>query len=189
MKWLHGIARSITGSRQQRSRTWKIGALVMLSASFFYFATTVSVAQQRGLSSVEREVPAFELDDINQQPWSAESLQGKPWVINFWATWCPPCIEEIPSMNAAWKTLEAEGVGMLAINAGEGEQAVAAFLKKVAIDFPVVLGDAATTLPDWSVRGLPTTVIIDASGNVVLEALGPREWDDEVIIEQILALR
>jgi thiol-disulfide isomerase/thioredoxin len=189
MKWLRGITRSTTGSRQQRSRIWKIGVLVMLLASFLYLTTTVSQAQQTGLSPIERDVPAFELDDINQQPWNAESLQGKPWVINFWATWCPPCIEEIPSMNAAWKMLEAEGVGMLAINAGEGEQAVSAFLKKVAIDFPVLLGDAATTLPDWSVRGLPTTVIIDASGNVVLEALGPREWNDAAIIEQILALR
>lgn len=91
-------------------------------------------------------------------------------------------------MNEAWAVLEPQGIGMLAINAGEGEEAVTDFLKKVPIDFPILLGDI-NTLANWSVRALPTTLIIDASGKVIYEALGPREWNDEALLQRIVALQ
>lgn len=139
------------------------------------------------LAEADRQIPSFALASLDNSEWSIDSLQGKPWVINFWATWCPPCIEELPSMNAAFDILEPQGVGMLAINAGEGADAVGVFLQKVAIDFPNVLGDG-NTLPNWSVRALPTTIVIDAEGNVVYEAIGPREWDDPRLLYKVLQL-
>ena len=141
----------------------------------------------QGLSEVDRALPDFQLPALDQTMWNAQTLKGKPWVINFWATWCPPCIEEIPSMNAAYDILEPQGIGMLAINAGEGALAVETFLEKIAIDFPNVLGDA-DTLINWSVRALPTTIVINADGEVVYEALGPREWDDEQLLQQVVDL-
>ena len=141
----------------------------------------------QGLSEVDRALPEFQLPALDQTLWTAQALKGKPWVINFWATWCPPCIEEIPSMNAAYDILEPQGIGMLAINAGEGALAVETFLEKIAIDFPNVLGDA-DTLINWSVRALPTTIVINADGEVVYEALGPREWDDEQLLQQVVDL-
>ena len=141
----------------------------------------------QGLSKVDRPLPDFQLPALDQTLWNAQALKGKPWVINFWATWCPPCIEEIPSMNAAYDILEPQGIGMLAINAGEGALAVETFLEKIAIDFPNVLGDA-DTLINWSVRALPTTIVINADGEVVYEALGPREWDDEQLLQQVVDL-
>ncbi len=149
-------------------------------------ATEKPAVEQR-LSEVDRTLPTFELKELDDSVWNAETLMGKPWVINFWATWCPPCIEEIPSMNAAYEFLEPQGVGMLAINAGEGAIAVEAFLEKISIDFPNVLGDA-DTLPNWAIRALPTTIVVDASGKVVYEALGPREWDDEQLLQRVVDL-
>ncbi|MDC0434933.1 TlpA family protein disulfide reductase [bacterium] len=148
-------------------------------------ASTLLVGQ--GLSEVDRALPEFQLPALDETLWTAETLEGKPWVINFWATWCPPCIEEIPSMNAAYEILEPQGIGMLAINAGEGALAVETFLQKIAIDFPNVLGDAETLI-NWSVRALPTTIVINADGEVVYEALGPREWDDEQLLQQVVDL-
>ena len=139
------------------------------------------------LSAVNRELPQFSLPDLDDTLWNAESLKGKPWVINFWATWCPPCIEEIPSMNRAYEYLEPLGIGMLAINAGEGAGAVIPFLNRISIDFPNVLGEANTLL-NWSVRALPTTIVIDADGNIIFEALGPREWDDKELLQPIVDL-
>ena len=92
-------------------------------------------------------------------------------------------------MNAAWAALEGDGVGMLAINAGEAPEIIEAFLERVPVDFPVLLGDAAATLPDWDVRVLPTTLVVDADGRVVHEALGPRDWDDEALLDRVRALR
>ena len=144
-------------------------------------------APEQLLSSIERTVPAFELPSIDNTLWTVDTLQGKPWVINFWATWCTPCIEEIPSMNAAFEVLEPLGIGMLAINAGEGTEAVEEFLAKIAIDFPNILGNA-DTLPNWSVKALPTTIVVNADGDIVYEALGPREWDDEQLLQQVVEL-
>lgn len=146
----------------------------------------IALAEQQ-LTEVDRELPAFELAGVDTQTWDSASLLGKPWVINFWATWCPPCIEEIPSMNRAWTTLEQRGVGMLAINAGEGADAVAQFLDDIPIDFPTLLGDG-NTLPNWSVKALPTTIVIDSNGTVVFEALGPREWDDDELLQRVIGL-
>ena len=149
--------------------------------------SAASQGPEQNLSSVERQIPSFELLALDNTPWSPETLKGKPWVINFWATWCPPCIEEIPSMNAAFDKLEPQGIGMLAINAGEGGIAVEEFLKKISIDFPNILGNA-DTLANWSVKALPTTIVIDAEGRVVYEALGPREWDDERLLQNVVDL-
>lgn len=91
-------------------------------------------------------------------------------------------------MNAAWEQLEAQGVGMLAINAGEGREAVDAFLKRIPIDFPTLLG-SADSLVNWSVMALPTTLVVNAQGEVIYEAVGPREWNDAELLDKVLELR
>ncbi len=160
---------------------------LLLSACLMLCVSTAQAADQ-SLDAAERPLPEFDLASIGQGQWQAERLQGKPWVINFWATWCPPCVEEIPSMNTAWQALESQGVGMLAINAGEGQDAVDAFLKRIPIDFPTLIGDV-DTLANWSVMALPTTLVVNARGEVVYEALGPREWHDPALLDKVLALR
>ena len=160
-----------------------VAVFLLVFASFM----TPSVHAFEGLDSVDRELPAFSLSDVDDQTWNPETLKGKYWVINFWATWCPPCIEEIPSMNRAWEILEPHGIGMLAINAGEDRPVVEEFLTEIPIDFTTLLGNM-DSLGNWSVRALPTTIVVDAEGNVVMEALGPREWDDEALLQKVIDL-
>jgi thiol-disulfide isomerase/thioredoxin len=167
--------------------------LMLVKISVFFVAAILILVHpkeafsQESLTPVERTVPEFKLTGMDKQQWDSDSLLGKFWVVNFWATWCPPCIEEIPSMNKAWEILEPEGIGMLAINAGEGGAAVEEFLTKIPIDFPILLGNM-DSLPNWSARALPTTLVVDASGKVIFEALGPREWDDEELLQRIIDL-
>lgn len=168
-------------TKRYRPASWLILVGCLLNAP------VSSVAADVQLSDVDRPAPEFKLDSTEGEQWQLPSLAGKPWVINFWATWCPPCVEEIPSMNRAWQVLEPRGIGMLAINAGEGESAVLEFLDKIAIEFPTLLG-SVNTLANWSVRALPTTLVIDRNGQVVFEALGPREWDDEQLLARVIDL-
>ncbi len=161
------------------------GGLILLGQLFFV-SNTLNADEL--LNEVNRVLPEFDLASMDDDQWQAESLEGKVWVINFWATWCPPCVEEIPSMNEAWRSLEDQGVGMLAINAGEGRGAVETFLKKISIDFPTLLGDG-NTLANWSIRALPTTLVVNAKGEVVYEALGPRDWHEEALLAKVLELR
>jgi thiol-disulfide isomerase/thioredoxin len=160
---------------------------LVLVTFLLFLVNPAGVFAQESLTPVERDVAEFSLVGMDNKEWDAEALSGKLWVVNFWATWCPPCIEEIPSMNKAWDVLEPEGIGMLAINAGEGRVAVEEFLGKIPINFPTLLGNI-DSLPNWSVRALPTTLVIDQSGKVIFEALGPREWDNQELLQEIIDL-
>lgn len=140
------------------------------------------------LSPTERTVPAFSLQALAGEEWTRESLAGRVWIVNFWATWCPPCVEEIPGMNTTYERLGEQNVGMLAINAGEDRETISAFLQDIPIDFPVVLADGMNTLAEWHIQGLPTTLLIDADGRIVYEAIGPREWDDPAMIAFLRSL-
>jgi|GEM_PF-1697283 len=142
------------------------------------------------LPPVDRDIPDFSLAGMDGEVIDTASLQGKTWLINFWAVWCAPCLEELPSLNSAWKKMEPHNVGMLAINIGEEPDQIKQFLAEhnLAIDFPIVIGDKIRTLGNWSARALPHTVVISPEGRVVYEVSGPREWDDREIIDAILEL-
>ena len=142
------------------------------------------------LPSVDRAIPDFSLQGMNGDVIDTASLQGKTWLINFWAVWCAPCLEELPSLNSAWEELAPHDIGMLAINIGEEPDQIETFLAEhnLAIDFPIVIGDKIRTLSNWSARALPHTVVISPKGRVVFEVSGPREWDDQSIIDAIIAV-
>jgi len=152
--------------------------------------TTVPLQAQQGLlTKIDRQVPAFSLNNIDGETWDQTAFEGKPWVINFWATWCAPCIKELPAFNRAWETFEKEGVGLVAINIGEDADGIKAFNEDVPIDFHSLVGDPVKTLGNWSVRTLPTTLIVDPEGNIVYEALGDREWDSAVLMDEVIKLK
>jgi len=159
-----------------------------LIGSSLLFAGGAASALDIALTPTDKELPVFELPDLEEQSWTAENLTGQPYIVNFWATWCAPCVHELPAMNRAAEQLIDEGVGMVAINIGEGSRAVQAFMQQVPIEFPVLLGDSKT-FPNWSVKGLPTTYIVSAEGKIIASAVGPREWDDPEFIEYMLSLR
>lgn len=173
------ITRAIFGGHSLRQGiAAALGLTVVLSA----------VAQDMNLTAISRDVPSFELTELNADTWTPESFDGKPYVVNFWATWCAPCVHELPSMNRAAEQLLPEGVGMVAINLGEEADLINNFLEEVPIDFPVLLGNPMT-FPNWEVKGMPTTYIVSADGKLIAEAVGPREWDTPEFIDYMLSLR
>jgi peroxiredoxin len=146
---------------------------------------------EQALAPVTGNVPApdFVLQDTNGNTQRLSDYRGKPVIINFWATWCPPCREEIPSMNRAWHILEKEGVAMLAVNMGEDEDTIFIFTADYPADFPILMDRDGAVIEQWPVKGLPTTYVVAPDGTIVYRAIGSREWDDQGLLEKIRALK
>jgi thiol-disulfide isomerase/thioredoxin len=132
--------------------------------------------------------PVLRLKDLEGASRSLEAYRGKVVILNFWATWCEPCREEMPSLNQLRKALEGKPVEMFAVNVGEGEARIAAFLGKVPLDFPVLLDADAQVSRAWKVRLMPTTFIIGTDGRVRYTYAGGRDWADESVRARVAAL-
>ncbi|NNJ95409.1 MAG: TlpA family protein disulfide reductase [Halobacteria archaeon] len=153
------------------------------------FAGSVFAAQV--LSPVGQRVmaPDFELADTEGRMHRLSDYRGKTVIINFWTTWCPPCREEIPSMNRAWNILQQEDVVILAINMGEDEDTIFIFTADYPADFPLLLDREGEVIAQWPVKGLPTTYVVAPDGRIAYRAIGGREWDDPEFIRKIRDLR
>lgn len=125
------------------------------------------------------EAPPFALPDLEGDEHRLSDYAGKVLVVNFWASWCVPCRDELPSMNRAASKLSEQPVAWLAINVGEEREAVTAFVADYPIDFTVLLDPSGRVSQDWQVIGMPTTFVIDPEGYVAHRIVGKREWDDE----------
>ena len=155
------------------------------------FGSGTVAAEEQTLTVVDPPMPApdFSLPDVNGNLHSIAGYAGKPVIVNFWATWCPPCIEEMPSMNRAWMAVRDEGIVMLAVNVGEDEDQVFTFTADYPVDFPLLLDEAGEVVQQWGALGLPTTFVVDPGGNIVYRAVGGRAWDDPVLLDQVRALK
>ncbi len=131
----------------------------------------------------------FSLSDLDGNATTLSDLRGKVVIVNFWATWCPPCRMEIPSMQRAWNLLKDRDVMMLAVHVGGDEDKIWTFLNEFDVQFPVLIDAKSKVSSLWGMFGMPTTYIVDPQGNIALKAIGGREWDDPALIAQILALK
>ncbi|MEJ1376032.1 MAG: TlpA disulfide reductase family protein [Candidatus Sedimenticola sp. (ex Thyasira tokunagai)] len=132
--------------------------------------------------------PKLELTDIDGNQHRLSDYRGQVVIVNFWATWCPPCRREMPSMQRAWERLRSDGIVMLAVDIGEDEDTIFAFTANYDIDFPLLMDLESSTTNDWPVLGLPSTFIVDTKGALVYRAIGGREWDSPELLKAIRAL-
>lgn len=111
--------------------------------------------------------------------------RGKVVVLNFWATWCPPCVKEIPSLGRLQAAFSKDDLLVLSIDVGESKADVVKFLSKIPADFPVLLDEDGKSVNDWNVQTFPTTYVIDQQSMIRLVYYGGLEWDDENVIRQL----
>jgi len=132
--------------------------------------------------------PNFELADLDGGLHKLTDYRGKVVVLNFWATWCPPCRYEMPSMQRGWEAAEADGIVFLGVNVGEDADTVFMFLADYSVEFPLLLDKDATVIKEYQVVGLPTTFIIDPQGRITHRVIGSREWDDAALLHALRGL-
>ncbi len=105
-----------------------------------------------------------------------DDLKGKLVVLNFWATWCPPCRLEMPSMERLYQEFKGEGLEVVAINFMEKEKAITSFLKENGFTFPVLLDKKGEIARKYGVHGLPVTYLIARNGNLLARSMGYKDW-------------
>lgn len=116
--------------------------------------------------------PAFELETRDGKVISLSDFKGKTIILNFWATWCVPCIKEMPEFNKAYPSLKDRNVEIIAINFGETKGRVDGFVTQHRLKFPVLLDRYANTSQDYRVRSLPVTFFITPDGIIRDEIFG-----------------
>ena len=134
--------------------------------------------------------PALRLKDLDGTSHDLAQLKGHVVLINFWATWCPPCRREMPSMERLLQTLKGEAFDVLAVDVGEDADTIDVFTSQLDTrpTFPILLDTRSHTLQAWKVAGLPTTFLIDRQGRIVASAIGGREFDHPEIVQAIREL-
>jgi thiol-disulfide isomerase/thioredoxin len=168
--------------------------IALLSTSFTLVADWQQPELSHNLTVIKDVIPAadFELQDMDEEKIKLSDYKGKVILLNFWATWCPPCIREMPSMERLHQQVDAEGFKVIAVNQMEDIDQVFAFTGQLDVDptFEILFDTTSSVSRDYAVRGLPTTYLIDKEGRIRYRAVGGREFDHpEVIkiIEQLMA--
>ena len=148
----------------------------------------VADALQEKVVGVGDRAPSFTIVADNGRQVSTKDFGGKVLVLNFWATWCPPCIEEIPSLEAMAKQLAPKGVVVLGVSVDRNAAAYERFRKQARITFLTARDEEARISSSYGTFKYPETYVIDSQGRVRQKHIGPRNWLDPEIVRSIEAL-
>jgi len=159
-----------------------------LIALSFLFLTAEAPSPWSIDELVGKKAPDFTLKDMNDKPVSLSSLRGNVVLISFWATWCPPCRDEMPSLNRLYRDNRNKGLVVVAVSTDRGPSPVKDFLGKTPVDFPVLLDSGSRVAKQFKVFSLPTTFLLNRNGAIVKKYLGEEEWDSAKIRNEIDAV-
>jgi peroxiredoxin len=160
--------------------------LAVVAAVLFALVSRESVPDPIGRGSV---APAFTLPSVPAgEPASLEALRGQVVLLNFWATWCKPCEEEMPAMQRLHDALAPEGLALIAVSTDEGREEVEAFARQHALRFPILWDGDRRVSEAYQAYRFPETLLIGRDGVVVERYIGPREWDSPLYVSRIRRL-
>jgi thiol-disulfide isomerase/thioredoxin len=137
-----------------------------------------SYFKKLGIEKSEKNVPApdFLLEDLYGRRIGLKGFRGKVVLLNFWATWCPPCIQEMPTMEKLHRELNREGLEVVAVNFRESREEVQKFFTEIGLTFTALLDKDGKVFEKYGAWGLPVTYIIDQKGALVGKAAGYKDW-------------
>jgi len=170
-------------------RPWPFG---LLTLCFWLAALCMMPDQARAqfdkqVWPVKVLTPSLEVVDMQGRRWTSAQLKGKPVVLNFWATWCAPCKEELPSLQALHDAGDAAVV--IGINVKEPMARVSAFVNNAHLSLPVVLDERGDLARQWGVRIYPTTVLIAPDGRARWRVVGDLDWNGPLARDWLSALQ
>jgi peroxiredoxin len=125
----------------------------------------------------------IQLKDIFGNTVSLSDFRGKIVFLNFWASWCPTCVVEMPSMEKLHRLFKNQDFALVAVNMQEGATQVKSFFEKWQLSFTALLDSSGEVATALAVNALPTTFFLNKEGRIMGMALGPREWDSQASVE------
>jgi thiol-disulfide isomerase/thioredoxin len=130
--------------------------------------------------------PLFELTDLQGKTHRLADYAGKVVVINFWASWCPECIDEMPSLNALYEKLRVKGLVVLGITSDRKRAPVEQALRRVPVSYPILIETTGKVfVRQYTVIGLPTTVVVDRNGYIAERFVGKTDFDTPAFARKI----
>jgi len=132
--------------------------------------------------------PALELTDLEGRTHRLADYRGRVILINFWATWCGPCRDEMPSIQGLKEKLAGRPFAVLAVNLDEPESRIRKFLSQMKLDFTILLDPERKVAKAWDVRILPASFVVGPDGRIRYSLIGEINWDHELIVSRIAEL-
>ncbi len=128
--------------------------------------------------------PDFRLPAVNGKYVNLSDFRGRIVMVHFWATWCPPCVEELPTLAKLYGVLEGKDFEMLAVSVDEGgAETVTSFMHRNNLNLPVLLDSNHAVSSKYGTFKFPETYILDRDGVVRYKVIGPRDWQDPSVLE------
>ena len=175
----------MAGAERRRYTSPAMPTLALLVAAGALALATGAAADApdpaRGLELIRPARPQiahdFEVPTLDRGTLRLSDLRGKVVFVNFWATWCDPCKEEMPAMERLYQRFRDRGLVVVALSVDAQASRVAPFVRERRFSFPVGLDRRMTVANLYTVRALPSSFIVDRQGRLASLAMGPREWD------------
>ncbi|MBM3276102.1 MAG: TlpA family protein disulfide reductase [Candidatus Sericytochromatia bacterium] len=160
-------------------------AVALLLAT--YAATPVESGLARPLFGLRKAPELAQVRSLTGKPIKLSDYRGKVVLVNFWATWCPPCRDEIPAFSAFRKHLSTASFEIIGISVDEGDpEVVMKFMKEAGIEYPIAIDDGRLRARYGGIRGIPTSFLLDKEGGIVRIFRGP--VSEETLHETIMPL-
>jgi peroxiredoxin len=157
-----------------RAGIWAVAA-VLVAGVVYSLWTAEPIAPPL---EVGRPAPTFALKPIGgDAPIDLAALRGRPVLVNFWATWCKPCEDEMPAMERLYRAYHAQGFELLAVSVDTGLDEVVAFRDRLGISFPILHDPGKQAAAKYHALRFPESWLIAPDGTIAARFIGPRDWD------------
>lgn len=160
--------------KQVQSKRWfyinflLAGVLIIgAGVAFIWLNQPVSTATASDAAAATvRPAPNFTLKTLSGETTSLADYRGQVVLVNFWASWCPPCVAELPTLHQFYLSHKSDGFVVLAVNAEENESTIRNYIEQKGYTFPVLVDDAAIAADAYDIRAIPASFIVDKDGNI-----------------------
>ena len=159
----------------------KIAILILMGC----LALSIAACGESPVASVGKPAPDFDTVDLEGKVWSLSKLKGKVVFVNFWATWCAPCREEMPSMQRLYEKIPKDKFEMLALFNNDKKTIVKDFVATLGLTMPILSDEYNFAGTKYGLTGLPETFIVDKQGVIREKFIGPANWDTPETVEML----